>query len=671
MGNEPHEVETGVPSAVVKPADKPSKKSKGPGNRAFKKSKKFGVKKLILLLLIVAVILGGGYGVYRLFFYKEAEQIITGTTKKDSITTVITGTATVQPTKFQNLTIPVNGTVNQVYVKQGDKVAVGDKLYTIDTTSLNQSIASVQSSIATYQTQMTTYSKNVSNLTISAPFSGKLLNTTTANVGDSVSNGAAVATLVDDSTMKLSLYFSYAYKDAIYQGMSAEISVPQYMSTLTGTVSGIDYVSYVTAEGTTCFKVTISVTNPGSLIKGLSATATLSAGGLVMSPADSGTLDYNQTKTITTQVTGTVSRLNVMDSQKVSSGETLLVLSNDDYSNQLSALQKQIESAQLNLTTLQTELSECSPTATVAGTVIYVKITSGDTVTSGATAMAIYNTDEVKIVADISESQNDYITEGMTVTITKGTSSSSSSSGSASAAKPAAAAASASASASAKPSASAAATASASASPSAAQPSGKAAPSGMAAPSGAMPSGAAAASASDSSTKTSSSSTMTGTVTKKSLQATASNGVAYFETTITIQSNGTLSPGIYVTYTITAAQASDVVLAPVAAVQQTTAGTCLFVKADTKPDNAVTLADGVVPDGYYAVVVETGLTSNEYVEIKSGVSEGMTVYERTVTKNTATNSDQTSQTSNNATQQSQGQFQGAPPGGMGGGPGGN
>ena len=248
--------------------------------------------------------------------------------------------------------------------------------------------------------------------------------------------------------------------------------------------------------------------------------------------------------------------------------------------------------------------------------------------------MAIYNTDEVKIVAQISEANNDYITEGMTVTITKGTSTSSASSGAgATAQKPAAASAASSAS-----------------------------PAAAASPS-------ASASKATSGAASASSSAFTGIVTKKSLQATASNGVAYFETTITIQSKGSLSPGIYVTYSITAAQASNVILAPISALQKTSGGTCLFIKADQKPDNAVTLAEGVVPDGYYAVKVETGLSSNDYVEIKSGVREGVTVFEQYIEKNTTSGSNQTSKTSaspNSQQQSGMGQFNG-PPGGFGGG----
>ena len=120
----------------------------------------------------------------------------------------------------------------------------------------------------------------------------------------------------------------------------------------------------------------------------------------------------------------------------------------------------------------------------------------------------------------------------------------------------------------------------------------------------------------------------TGTVTEISYEATNSNGVAYFPITITIPSGGALSAGVNVSYSITVGDESEGVLAPIAALKSTSQGTCLFVKADAAPDNAVELEDGVVPDGFYAVPVETGVSNSQYVRILSGVEEGVEVFTR-------------------------------------------
>ena len=44
--------------------------------------------------------------------------------------------------------------------------------------------------------------------------------------------------------------------------------------------------------------------------------------------------------------------------------------------------------------------------------------------------------------------------------------------------------------------------------------------------------------------------------------------------------------------------------------------------------DAVELEDGVVPDGFYAVPVETGVSNSQYVRILSGVEEGVEVFTR-------------------------------------------
>lgn len=117
-------------------------------------------------------------------------------------------------------------------------------------------------------------------------------------------------------------------------------------------------------------------------------------------------------------------------------------------------------------------------------------------------------------------------------------------------------------------------------------------------------------------------------MTEVSYEATNTNGVAYFPITIEIPSEGALSAGVNVSYYITVGDESEGVLAPISALKSTGEGTCLFVKADTRPENAVDLEDGVVPDGFYAVPVEVGVMNSRYARILSGVEEDVEVFTR-------------------------------------------
>lgn len=70
------------------------------------------------------------------------------------------------------------------------------------------------------------------------------------------------------------------------------------------------------------------------------------------------------------------------------------------------------------------------------------------------------------------------------------------------------------------------------------------------------------------------------------------------------------------------------VLVPLSALKSTDEGTCVFVRADTRPDNAVDLEEGVVPDGFYAVPVEVGATNSQYARIVAGVEADTEVFTR-------------------------------------------
>lgn len=104
--------------------------------------------------------------------------------------------------------------------------------------------------------------------------------------------------------------------------------------------------------------------------------------------------------------------------------------------------------------------------------------------------------------------------------------------------------------------------------------------------------------------------TFTGKVTNISLEGTSSNGVTYYPVTVTLDEVGELRPGMNVEGTIIVDAAEDVLAVPADALQR---GNSVYVK-----DDAVTESQGRVPAGFREVKVETGLISEDYVEIVSG-----------------------------------------------------
>ena len=85
-----------------------------------------------------------------------------------------------------------------------------------------------------------------------------------------------------------------------------------------------------------------------------------------------------------------------------------------------------------------------------------------------------------------------------------------------------------------------------------------------------------------------------------------------------------LLPGMNVDATIVVDEAADAVAVPIAAVQR---GNTVYVKDDSAKNTENAMVGGVLlPDGWRAVEVETGLSDDSYIEITSGIEPGDIVY---------------------------------------------
>lgn len=113
-----------------------------------------------------------------------------------------------------------------------------------------------------------------------------------------------------------------------------------------------------------------------------------------------------------------------------------------------------------------------------------------------------------------------------------------------------------------------------------------------------------------------------GTVTNVSLQSSYSSGVTNYPVTITMTETGDLLPGMNVDAEIILDKAEDALCIPAGALMR---GNRVYVKEDSETAKAA-LAGGA-PEGFVAVQVETGIISDSFVEILSGLSEGDEVYE--------------------------------------------
>ena len=124
-----------------------------------------------------------------------------------------------------------------------------------------------------------------------------------------------------------------------------------------------------------------------------------------------------------------------------------------------------------------------------------------------------------------------------------------------------------------------------------------------------------------------------GTVESVSLSSTVNHGVATYPMVISVDNTEeSLQVNSNINYNLTASENDNCLILPLQCVRtvSTEEGetlTVVYVAGD-QPENMVEgiMSDEMIPEGYWPVEVEIGISDNYNVEIKSGLEEGTEVF---------------------------------------------
>lgn len=346
----------------VRPPEAAKKKKPNP-------KRKKRIRRIIWSVIGLAALAGIGFLIFRLFFAKDAVTYPTAMAYYGAIESRIYGSGSTRARQSADITPAARGTVKDVYVAVGQQVLAGDPLFSIEADSLNEDLDSAITALENLLSQRAGIEKNLAGLTLYAPFKGKVLDTA-VHAGDTVGQGQRVATYIDDSKMRLVLYFSYAYQNEIKAGMPARVSIPATMASVSATVERVDMIKKITPEGAMLFEVTLMMDNPGTLTSGMAATAGIAApDGETLYPAENGQLEYNREIALSSDSSGKITRLNLRDYFEFDQGALLMSLENEQYLTQLEALDKQIEDANTRINAINDQFASLEKTAPIDGTV--------------------------------------------------------------------------------------------------------------------------------------------------------------------------------------------------------------------------------------------------------------------------------------------------------------
>ena len=208
--------ETAAPAAQDAEAEKKEKKSLWKKWKGLpRKKRRRAVRWLVFLLMIAGGALAAKHFLGGSGGGKET-QVLTDVVQYGSITATVEGSGMTKAKNSETITIATAGTVKEVMVAEGDVVTAGTPLFIIESDDARNAVEKARQDVLGFEKTLSTLQKDIAGLNLAAGYPGKLMETEDLNPGDVISKGQKVAILADDTRLRLTQYYSYAYEGMIY-----------------------------------------------------------------------------------------------------------------------------------------------------------------------------------------------------------------------------------------------------------------------------------------------------------------------------------------------------------------------------------------------------------------------------------------------------------------------
>ncbi|HYF82939.1 MAG TPA: HlyD family efflux transporter periplasmic adaptor subunit [Clostridia bacterium] len=187
----------------------------GLGSKFASKITKKKLISVIILLLIATAAATIGINYYNSKNAKTAnKQQTTAIARKGDLSVSVSGSGPISSTNKYDLTSNVSGTLTKIYFKDGDKVKAGDLIFEIDDKDTQLQIRQLRNSIAQAQLTKDNNLKDLTSSTVTAPIDGEVLDLQVKE-GDSLSNNSTLLTITDKSKLKLLVSFNNTYRNKL------------------------------------------------------------------------------------------------------------------------------------------------------------------------------------------------------------------------------------------------------------------------------------------------------------------------------------------------------------------------------------------------------------------------------------------------------------------------
>ncbi len=377
------------------------------GNRFRLKVSK---KKVIIAVILILIIAAAGTVGIKYFNSKNAKATVgqqaTAIAKKGDLSVSVSGSGPISSTNKYDLTSNVSGTLSNIYFKDGDKVKAGDLIYEIDDKDTQLQVRQLKNSIAQAQLSRDSNIKDLKSGTVIAPIDGEILDLQVKE-GDSLSGNGTVLTITDKSKLKLLVSFNNTYRTKLTTGQKVSVNAfdtsKDELHKVEGVISNISSPSYKTSDGAEVYNVGVVVDNSSSLSEGMVANVEINIDGKSITNKGSSTLSFLKSMTVKAASGGTVNKLAVENGQNVKKGDLLAELNNDDLELTIQTNDLKLEDLNSELETAEEKLLDYKIYAPFDGTFTLNDIEQGNSIKQGDILGSVANYDTMQFIIDVDE----------------------------------------------------------------------------------------------------------------------------------------------------------------------------------------------------------------------------------------------------------------------------
>lgn len=366
-------------------------------------------KKILVIAIVAAVSAVAAFGIYSAqknnsqnVSNQTLQKEIEYTVKKDNISISVSESGNVNPVDKRTIKSEINGTVNGIFVTEGDLIEKDQILVSLQSDASDNSsteINNINLNIEKAQRELNDLYDSQGNLNIYAPASGVISNLN-IEAGDQVNTTNSIASIKDTDNSYIEVYFSESDFNNISVGDNASIFMPMFFSTESGTVTEKNYTPVQKGGGTFGYLITLKMKNPGGYSTGDTAQVTVKNASGNHQAMENGKIVDAESENVISKVSGEVKSVNAESGKYINKGDIVATIEGDDISLQIAEQKNSIANYQSQLGDLVEGDTIYSP---MKGTVLQINVDEDEVVDRTTALLTVADLQNMEVIIAVDE----------------------------------------------------------------------------------------------------------------------------------------------------------------------------------------------------------------------------------------------------------------------------